>query len=226
MWVKICGTTTLQDAKLAIEAGADSIGFVFAESKRRVEPAHVATITSELPDGVERTGVFHAHTPEEIIDAARLAKLTSVQIHRAFDPEDVRLIRVGLGRECKLLQVISCPVEELDSEKLKSDLRAALTEPDLWGILLDASCKGVVGGTGQSFDWQRVGEILHDVWPERLDGHGPKLILAGGLHHENVQAAITALQPYGVDVVSGVERAPGSKDEARVRAFVEAARSC
>jgi phosphoribosylanthranilate isomerase len=147
-----------------------------------------------------------------------------VQLHRGFDPDDVRSLRAGLGAKCKLMQVISCAVGDLDSQKLKRDLQATLAEPELWGILLDASLKGASGGTGQSFDWEKVRAVLDEVWPERLREHGPKLILAGGLKPENVQAAIRMLQPYGVDVVSGVERVPGSKDEARVRAFVEAAR--
>jgi phosphoribosylanthranilate isomerase len=224
MWVKICGTTNLEDAQLAAEAGADAIGFVFAESKRRVMPIQVAPMTLQLPTGIEKVGVFHGGIAGDIVEGARAARLTAVQIHSAYDAGTVSTLRRELGLECKLLQVVTCSVENLDEIGLRSELSRGLADPALWGILLDASRGGVSGGTGQSFDWGQVAAILDAVWPERGSGAGPKLILAGGLRPENVREAIAALRPDGVDVVSGVERTPGAKDPDRVREFVARAR--
>ncbi|HEY4358196.1 MAG TPA: phosphoribosylanthranilate isomerase [Acidobacteriaceae bacterium] len=224
MWVKICGTTTLEDAQLAADAGADAIGFVFAESKRRVTPDQVAPITAALANGIEKVGVFHSDIADGIIAGAREAGLSAIQIHSAYNADTVRLLRRELGPEYKLLQVITCPVETLNEDKLRAELSQALADRELWGILLDASRGGISGGTGQSFNWSDVAKILDEVWPDRGSGSGMKLILAGGLRPENVREAIAALRPDGVDVVSGVERMPGVKDPDRVREFVARAR--
>lgn len=224
MWVKICGTTNLEDAQLAADAGADAIGFVFAESKRKVTPAEAASITSALGEEVEKTGVFHSDIAGDIVEGARVAGLSAVQVHSTYNAATVATLRRELGPEFKLLQVISCSVENLDEEKLRSEFREALADDALWGILLDASRGGISGGTGQSFDWGRVAAVLDEVWPARGSGIGPKLILAGGLKPENVREAIEALRPDGVDVVSGVERTPGMKEPDRVRKFVAVAR--
>src|ERR1700761_8888939 len=176
MWVKICGTTNLEDAHLAVESGADAIGFVFAESKRRVTPDQVAPITSELAKGPEKVGVFHSDIAGDIIAGAREAGLSAIQIHSAYNGATVVTLRRELGPDFKLLQVISCAVETLDEDKLRSELSEALADDALLGILLDASRGGVSGGTGQSFEWARVATVLDAVWPNRGSGVGPKLI--------------------------------------------------
>ena len=225
MWVKICGTTTHQDARLALSAGANAIGFVFAPSKRQVNAEQVAAITSALPENVEKVGVFAATSADEIVRKAQMAGLTAVQLHFAYDAAAVALIGAALGPGLKLLQVISCSVDELNEAELRAQLASALNDPQVWGILLDSSAKGASGGTGRSFDWARAARVLHEAWPQRTSGQGPKLILAGGLHAANVRDAIRELLPYGVDVVSGVEREPGKKDPVRLQAFAQAAKA-
>ncbi len=225
MWVKICGTTNLADAQLAIASGADAVGFVFAPSKRQVQPAQVTEITSRLPETIEKVGVFVASDAHSIADTACLCGLTAVQLHRAYEADFVSALRALLSSETKLIQVIQCSVEEFHEPALRQQLEAAIHDENLWGILLDASTKGSSGGTGTSFDWKRAATVLAKEWPQRTSGQGPKLILAGGLRPENVREAIAILRPFGVDAVSGIEAAPGIKDAERVHGFVHSARA-
>lgn len=225
MWVKICGTTSLADARLALSAGANAIGFVFAPSKRQVNAEQVASIASALPETVEKFGVFTKADAAGIVQQAQACGLTAVQLHFKHDPMLVASIEARLGTSIKVLQVIGCSVRDLHEEDLRAQLASALHDANLWGILLDASVDGSSGGTGESFNWKRVAQVLHDAWPQRTSGQGPRLILAGGLRPENVREAACALVPYGVDVVSGVEAIPGRKDPQRVQAFINAVKT-
>ena len=222
MWVKICGNTNLADALLAVEAGADAVGFVFAESKRRVTVAQVARITPGLPDGVEKVGVFTTRNAAEILTIAQIAGLTTVQVHSQFDPSLVGALK---GNGLRVLQVLDVPVGGgAESEcELEEALRVVLRESAVDAVLLDASVKGVSGGTGVAFDWKRMSAVVRRAYDEAGEG-APKLVIAGGLRPENVGAAIEAFAPWGVDVASGVEASPGVKDGVKVRAFVENAR--
>jgi phosphoribosylanthranilate isomerase len=223
MWVKICANTNLADALLAVEAGADAVGFVFAESKRRVTVAQVAAITPGLPEGVEKVGVFTTRNAAEILTVAQIAGLTAVQVHSEFDPSLVGALK---GNGLRVLQVLDVPVGGgAESEReLERTLRAVLRETAVDAVLLDASVKGVSGGTGVAFDWKRMSGVVRRVYGDAGAGV-PKLIVAGGLRPENVVAAIEAFAPWGVDVASGVEASPGVKNAVKVRTFVGNARA-
>jgi phosphoribosylanthranilate isomerase len=223
MWTKICGMTNLEDALLAAELGADAVGFVFAESKRRVTPEQVAEITPHLTAAIEKIGVFTTQDADEILEAAKLSGLTGIQLHSDFDVALIKRLKSASGGRLRVLQVISFAAEggEDAEGKFEQTLRAVLSEPPVDAVLLDTAKAGVSGGTGVTFDWARAAEIIGRV---STRGSEQRLILAGGLKPENVAEAIAALEPWGVDVASGVEALPGKKDAARVRDFLTAAR--
>ena len=211
MWVKICGTTNLDDAEMAVEAGADALGFVFAPSPRRVTPAQVARIVPQLPEGVERIGVFVNPEYDEIIAAVREAGLTGVQLHVCEDPRLPEQLReYFLERsDFRLLQVVRvAPGQPFSSVRLFDTLSRA----DV--ALVEALSSTGHGGTASRFDWQAAREHFLAA------AHEARLVVAGGLTPENVAEAVETLSPWGVDVVTGVESEPGRKDCAKVRAFM------
>jgi phosphoribosylanthranilate isomerase len=224
VYVKICANTNLEDALLAVELGADAVGFVFAPSKRRVTAEEVAEITRRLPETVEKVGVFTTRDLDEVVDTAIAAGLTAVQVHSAFDPEFLWAIRDGMAGEARVIQVVEFPEDagEAEEKKFEETMVRVGQEGAVDWVLLDTAVKGSSGGTGVAFDWERAAELLKRA-AARLQGGLPPLILAGGLKAENVGEAIAALTPWGVDVASGVEAEPGKKDPARLRAFIAAA---
>jgi phosphoribosylanthranilate isomerase len=205
-WIKICGTTSLEDALNSIEAGADALGFIFAESKRRVTPEQAQAIISQLPVKVEKIGVFMGSTPEEIADMAGQVALTGIQLHGEESPAEVNSCLTP-GRRSTLRKIKTILVK--DGLENKFDTVAAPGLVDAW--LLDSGA-----GSGKTFDWQTA--------KAKLGGRRERLIIAGGLNPENVGDAIRAFRPWGVDVVSGVEREPGLKDPEKLKAFVAAVR--
>ena len=213
MWVKICANTTLEDALAAAEFGADAVGFVFASSKRQMTAEAVGRISAQMPNGVERVGVFGALPAGEIATAAEVAGLNAVQLHGGYDREVTERLRELLGDRVALIQTVHWTVgEDLESaEKVRGEL-AGLGEER---VLVDAKVGAASGGTGVSFDWERARGVLA--------GHS-RLIVAGGLRPENVAEAVRVLRPWGVDVASGVELEPGRKDLDKVRRFIELAR--
>jgi phosphoribosylanthranilate isomerase len=217
IWVKICANTTLTDARLAAEAGADAVGFVFAASKRQVTVEQVAEIVPELPAELEKIGVFVDASAEEMESALRTCGLTGVQLHFDADLALTAELRKRLGREKKILRVLHFGYAgELDAQTLDK-----LTDPNVDAVLVDSRSAKDAGGTGETFDWISASETLFREATER----GVKLVVAGGLTPENVTEAIRVLELWGVDVASGVEAAPGRKDPQEVRAFVERARA-
>lgn len=219
MWVKICANTNLADAQLAAELGADAVGFVFAASKRQVMPAQVAEIVEQLPESVSKIGVFTTQDAAEILAAAAEAQLTGVQLHSPFLPALLEELEAGSDGLLGVFQVVDVP-ENADEEILRAELRQALTHPFVLAVLLDASHKGISGGTGVPFDWDRTAALVREVQKET----GGQIVIAGGLRPENVAEAIARFQPFGVDVASGVEASPGKKDAERLRAFLAAAK--
>jgi len=195
------------------------VGFVFAESKRKVNSEQVAAITRELPAGVEKVGVFTSTDADEILRAAKAAGLTAVQLHSDFYPDLVDAIVAGSKGILRVLQVIDVPEDALPGD-LESALRATLAHPYVEAALLDASHGGASGGTGKTFDWDITAEIVRRVAGET----GGKVIVAGGLCAGNVGEAINTFRPWGVDVASGVEAAPGKKGASKLREFIAAAR--
>ena len=209
MWVKICGTTNLEDAQVAVEAGADALGFIFAESPRRVEPFVAGKIVRFLPESVEKIGVFVNETAERIREIVEEAGLTGAQLHGDETPE----FAAGLaGHGLRVFKAI--PVRG----GFAARMIAFAEKGGVDALLLDTAA-ALRGGTGISFDWQAVAEYMP------AHGGDIKVIIAGGLTCLSVTHAIRILRPWGVDVASGVEREPGKKDHAKVRAFVKAAQS-
>jgi phosphoribosylanthranilate isomerase len=217
IWIKICANTSLGDALLAVEAGADAVGFVFAPSPRQVTAAEVAAITLQLPATVEKIGVFVDAALEEIVSTVRACSLTGVQLHFDAEPELPARLRERLGTEVRILRVIHFNAEA--ARQHATQITEHARNPHIDAVLVDSRTALAAGGTGIAFDWI---EARKSVFGEarRL-----KLVAAGGLNSVNVAEAITTLLPWGVDVVSGVEASPGRKDPAKVREFIARART-
>ena len=236
MWIKICANTNLEDAQLAAQLGADAVGFVFAPSPRRVTPAQAALITPHLPSHIERVGVFPALDARHIAQTARIAHLDTVQLHGLVDLDLLHRLRSLLPQGVNLIQTVhwtihqeapgkfeDAKLEDGNSEddspaELARHLRSlAAAYPNL-RILIDSRLGQSTGGTGVSFDWTAAQTVLSTV------GRPLKLIVAGGLRPQNVAQAIASLNPWGVDVASGVESSLGRKSPEKLAAFIAAAR--
>ena len=204
MWIKICGITRLEDALSAARFGADAVGFVFADSPRRVSPVQARDIAREMPGRPARVGVFVDSPPEEVLRIAAYCGLDLVQLHGNEDTEYCD----ALGdRAIKALRV----AEKADLLKVR-DYRCR-------AVLLDGYAKTTNsgngnGGGGAGIDWKML----------RVIKSGRPVIVAGGLQPGNVAAAVKETHPYGVDVSSGVESAPGIKDPVLMYEFIERAR--
>ncbi|MFP5206414.1 MAG: phosphoribosylanthranilate isomerase [Acidobacteriota bacterium] len=210
LWIKICANTTLEDARMAAEAGADALGFVFAPSPRRVTAPQVAAIVPQLPPGLEKIGVFVDAGFEEIASTVEFCGLTGVQLHL---PELAAGLRERFGPQLRILGVVHFDPQLLLPEPVDRNRH-------LSAILVDSRTAKAVGGTGQAFDWELAARtIFHNT-----EGCKPR-IAAGGMTPDNVAEAIRILRPWGVDVASGVESAPGRKDPAKLRAFIANARA-
>ena len=200
--VKICGLTNLADAQAAVEAGADLLGFIFAEhSPRRVTVEDVAAFVRHLPLHVLRVGVFVDPAEELVTRAASACALNLLQFHGNESPAF-----------CTQFGVMSVKAFRVRDEQSLSALPAYHT--DAW--LLDTYSDTHAGGTGRTFNWNLA------IAAKR---HGRPIFLAGGLTPENVAEAVQRVQPFAVDVSSGVEAAPGRKDHAKVAAFIQAAKA-
>jgi phosphoribosylanthranilate isomerase len=215
LWIKICGNTSLEDARLAVEAGADAVGFVFAPSPRQVTASEAAAIVQHLPAKVEKIGVFVDASPDEIYLTVRECGLTGVQLHFNAGPELPAKLRAKLGPGIRILRVVHFGAENLAADEVARHAQ----DPHVDAVLVDTKTASVAGGTGVPFDWAEARKTIFG------DAENLKLIAAGGLNPENVAEAIAALRPWGVDVASGVEAAPGRKDRYKVRGFVARARA-
>lgn len=209
-WVKICGTTNLEDARAAVEAGADALGFIFASSPRRVDPDVVREMVADLPRPVETVGVFVNQPVAHVCELVQYAQLTTVQLHGDETTEYVRDLRTQAKAGTKIVKAV--PVLARFGEAMRSFAEQGRVD----AVLLDTSSY-VRGGTGETWDWIEVSQFL----PRTV---GVRFIVAGGLSPENVADAMKVLVPWGVDVVTGVEREPGKKDPEKVKAFVDAVR--
>jgi len=198
--VKICGITSMEDALQAVQAGADALGFVFYEkSPRNLYPERAASIISELPPFVQAVGLFVNADAGFVNDTADRCRLDLVQLHGDEPPDYCELIRRRVIKAFRVKDITS-----LDPVRNYS----------IAGILLDAFSPKAYGGTGLTFNWEVAQEAGQ---------YGP-VILAGGLTPENVRQAVERVNPYGVDVSSGVETAPGRKDPEKVREFIRQAK--
>lgn len=198
--VKICGITMAEDALMAAEYGADALGFIFyKKSPRYVEPGDAAAIIKELPPFVTTVGVFVDETPEEVNRIVEEAGLDRAQLHGSETPEECERVKVPV---IKVLRV----KEPGDVERLSRYHVSA--------FLLDTFREGTPGGTGETFDWSVAVKA----------GDYGRVILSGGLKADNVREAVARTLPYGVDVSTGVESAPGHKDPEKVMRFIEEAK--
>ncbi|WP_088070680.1 phosphoribosylanthranilate isomerase [Gottfriedia luciferensis] len=194
MKVKICGITDLKTAQLAVEAGADAVGFVFAESKRQIDILEAKKIIKSLPESILKIGVFVNETKERLESIFEEVGLTHLQLHGDETPEFCRSLRY--------------PV--IKAIRVKSELDIAqITQYDCDYILVDSPSGKYRGGNGTTFDW----ELLST---QKIDN----LILAGGLTLDNVLLASDIVKPLMVDVSSGVET-NGIKDEKKIKAFIK-----
>jgi len=212
-WVKICGMTNLEDALVAVEAGADAVGFVFYEkSPRRISVEAAREIVEKLPAGVEKVGVFVNEMEGTLCDVADRVGLTSTQMHGDNEDPHVADLVVAKRPRLKVLAAISMSQERPDGW-------AMMWHPDtVHAFLVDSGDSSSHGGTGDVFNWRASVPVLENI--KRLG----RVVAAGGLTSENVGEAIAILRPWGVDVASGVEASPGKKDPKKVRAFVKAVR--
>lgn len=204
MRVKICGIRSLEDALAACEAGADALGFNFYEkSPRYVELAKAAEISRKLPPFVARVGLFVNAAPSRIEEALFKMRLDWLQFHGDEGYDEVS--RFPLSMAIKAVRV-----------KEKADLKDLKAYDGCAALLLDASVGKAYGGTGKAFDWRLALDAKKKC--------KAPLILAGGLHADNVAEAVRTVRPWAVDVASGVESAPGKKDRAKMKAFIKAAK--
>jgi phosphoribosylanthranilate isomerase len=212
IWIKICGNTSLADALLAAEAGADAVGFVFAPSPRQVTATEVAAIVPQLPATIEKIGVFVDSALEEIISTVRACGLTGVQLHFDAEPELPAKLHERLGPDVRILRVVhfSALTAAVHAERIAEHAR----NQHVGAVLVDSRTALAVGGTGMTFDWVEARKTIFG------DAGNLRLVAAGGLTPANVADAIAALHPWGVDAVTGVEAAPGRKDPAKVREFI------
>ncbi len=212
LWIKICANTTLEDAQLAADAGANAVGFVFAPSPRRVTAAQVAEITPHLPARLEKIGVFVDATLNEISATVRACRLTGVQLHSQAGADMPAQLRENFGVKLRILRVVHFGPEA------SKHAAAIMADKNVDAILVDSRTATAVGGTGVAFDWTSARETVF----QRAEA---RLVAAGGLTPDNVAEAIATLRPWGVDVASGVEMAPGRKDPRKVRDFIAKARA-
>ncbi len=192
--VKICGITNVEDARMALEAGADHLGLVLTESPRRVTPEQARGIRDALPPGAPLVGVFAAEPPEVVAPIQAALSLPVVQVAGWLEGE--------VALPCEVWHVVR-PTSLPDP--------ASLPMVPLRTYLLEPHDPARAGGTGRPADWD---------WARRAVEAGLRLVVAGGLSAENVAQVVMEVRPYGVDASSRLERAPGLKDPARVRAFI------
>ena len=208
--IKICGLTRIEDARLAAELGVEYLGFIFAESPRRVAAeaagAILRTLEQERQGGmrpVERVGVFVNASGEDILSTARQASLTMLQLHGDENPDFCSQFELPV---IKALRILDRGIFDL------------VRGYDIPYILLEPYLPGKYGGTGVQANWQLASELV-STFPEK------RFFLAGGLGPGNVKAALSAVRPFAVDASSALENRPGIKDHQNMKSFIKAVRS-
>jgi phosphoribosylanthranilate isomerase len=197
VFVKICGTTSEEDALLAVAMGADAVGFIFAPSPRLVAPKVAGEIARRLPPEVITVGVFRDEAPERVVELVNHHGLRAAQLSGHETTEQVQYVAERVPMTIKAFAA--------------GDPRMARArEYGADVVMVDSASPG----SGKVFDWDMVGDVPHGV----------RLLLAGGLNADNVAEAIGRVRPWGVDVATGVEASPGRKDPRKLRAFIAAAR--
>ena len=205
MRVKICGLTQLDQAQEIVRQGANSIGFICVErSPRYINPEEIKAISISLPSNVDKVGVFADHFIAEIEDIVKAAQLTSVQLHGDESPDYCDRLRRILPQNIELIKAF-----RIKTAESLQDVEKYLDWVDT--LLLDAYHPQMLGGTGHTINWQDLTQFKPSLpW-----------MLAGGLTPDNVNDALSRLQPSGIDLSSGVERSPGVKDLTKVTQLFE-----
>ena len=198
MFVKVCGTTSEEDALLAVAMGADAIGFIFAPSPRQVSPKLVNDIVRRLPPEILTVGVFRDEVPDRVIEIVQRTGLRAAQLHGHESPEQVQRVKARIPVVFKAFAAGDRAVRRA-------------REFGVDAVLVD----NPQPGSGQVFDWS----LAEDV------PGGMKLVLAGGLGPDNVADAIATVHPWGVDACSALELEPGRKDPRKLRAFIANAKA-
>lgn len=201
--IKICGITRLKDAEAAVELGVDALGFLFSESPRRVEPQQAQKIITRLPPFVDVVGVFADEPAEKVMKVLMTCHLSALQFH---------------GKEAPQYLSYFFPVRIIKSFRVrdKTSLRSVSEYNEASAFLFDTYDPRKKGGTGKTFNWK----LLREAGP-----FARPVIISGGLTADNVAEAIACVEPYAVDVSSGVEAKPGAKDKGKMKAFVAAVRA-
>ncbi len=204
LWVKVCGLRSAAEVAMAVAAGVDAIGFVFASSVRRITPAAAAAAAAAAPAGIARVAVF-LHPTQAEVDAV-LAEFTPDLVQ--LDLADFAALRLPptLGQ---------LPVVRVHQRDGQTALRHEAWPPELTALPARCLVESPRSGRGEVADWPAAAALAART----------QVVLAGGLNPQNIAAAVAAVRPWGVDVSSGVECAPGVKDAARMQAFVTGARS-
>ena len=196
--IKICGITNKEDALWAINLKVDALGFIFADSPRRVEPEIVQGIIELLPPFISSVGVFVNEDREKVEEITESCGLTTLQFHGEESPSYCEGFKQKVVKSFRV--------------KDKSVLKKAVQYKDkVDAYLLDSYSPSKYGGTGKTFDWRIAKEIKK---------FGLPIILSGGLNTENIREAISEVEPYGIDVSSGVEERPGKKNLEKLTSFV------
>jgi phosphoribosylanthranilate isomerase len=226
-WVKICGMTNLEDALVAVEAGADAVGFVFYEKSPRCVTVETARgICEKLPESVEKVGVFVGAKPEKMIETSNYVGLSAAQIYPGANGQMPDISDEFLQKaQCDVIIALQAhglqarALDGVESNGPSAFLLSNTVRDRIFAMLIDSGNAERPGGTGERFDWEDAAWMR-----EGTSRMGVKLIVAGGLTSMNVGEAMGVLKPWGVDVASGVEARPGKKDPEKVRAFVRAVR--
>ena len=206
--IKMCGLTREKDVEAGVEAGLDALGFIFyRKSPRNVEPDFVRSVVAKMPPFTDCVGVFVNRGREEVEEIVEYCGLSHAQLHGSEDPKYCERIERFVS-PCRVVKAFRVSEE---STREEFDPYAKV----IHGYLLDTYVKGNAGGTGEIFDWSII---------KRLNLQRP-MILAGGLDPDNIEEALKQVQPFGVDVNSGVEIEPGIKDHAKLFEFVLKVRS-
>jgi phosphoribosylanthranilate isomerase len=218
--IKICGITSVEDARMAVDAGADALGFIFVEGTPRfIGPAAAAAIIAWLPPFVTPVGVFWDHAPGHVKAVAEQCRLGALQFHGEETPEALADHRLPVIKTVKLPPAST--IDGLPEFRMREGFQMLQYSKVAAAVLLDTAERWSEGESREPIEWRHAARIVASYrhWPR------PKVILSGGLTPDNVGRAIAVVKPYAVDVNSGVEARPGRKDAEKVRRFVAAARS-
>lgn len=197
--IKICGITNYDDAAMAVDLGVDALGFIFASSPRKIEPDKARKIIMKLPPFVKTVGVFVNEDTENMLDIVKCCGIDNIQLQGDEPPETCESL---MPRTIKAL-------------KIKDDCipqQFSLYKGTVKALLLDTYSKKVAGGTGKTFNWDIA---------VKMKALGVPIILAGGISPSNIGEAVKKVNPYGIDVGSGIEEKPGKKDHSLMKELFE-----